>query len=259
MIQPDKIDQAYELLNSGKNNFLIGGSCFLRMGKININKGIDLSGLGLDFINENNDFIEIGGMTTLRTIEISDIIKKEFDGILSNSVRNIVGVQFRNLATVGATVYSRYGFSDFITALLSLDATVVLYKGGEIKLNEFLDLGVKGTKDILIKLKIKKHDGKYCFLDMRNSSSDYAILNSSLSREEGEFKIVVGARPGRAKIAENASKFLSENELNDTIINQTVDMMAKELTFGTNFRGSAKYRKEIAKVLIKRCIMEVSK
>ena len=31
----------------------------------------------VDFINENNDFIEIGGMTTLRNIEISDIIKNE--------------------------------------------------------------------------------------------------------------------------------------------------------------------------------------
>ena len=259
LIQPDKIDEAYELLNSGRSNFIIGGCCFLRMGKLNVNKGIDISKLGLDFIDEDENFIEIGGMTSLRTVETSEIINKNFSGILGKSVSNIVGIQLRNLATVGATVYSRYGFSDFITALLSLDSTVVLYKGGEIKLNEFLDLGVKGTKDILIKLKIKKHDGKYCFLDMRNSSSDYAILNSSLSREEGEFKIVVGARPGRAKIAENASKFLSENELNDTIINQTVDMMAKELTFGTNFRGSAKYRKEIAKVLIKRCIMEVSK
>ena len=198
-------------------------------------------------------------MTPLRKIEVSKSINENFNGILSKSVSNIVGIQLRNLATLGGTVYSRYGFSDLITALLALDATVFLYKGGETLLENFLEEGINGYKDILLKVKIKKNNGKYCFLDMRNSKSDYAILNSAVSNENGKFRIVVGARPGRAKLSEKASKFLSENELNDININNSINIMSEEMNFGTNFRGSAEYRKEISKVLIRRCIMEVSK
>jgi CO/xanthine dehydrogenase FAD-binding subunit len=259
LIQPNNIDEAYEILNSGKNNFILGGCCFLRMGNLNINKAIDISKLNLDFIEENDEFIEIGAMTPFRKIEISKSINENFSGILSKAVSNIVGIQFRNLATIGGTVYSRYGFSDLITALLVLDTTVFLYKGGEILLEKFLEKGAENNKDILLKVRIKKNKGKYCFLDMRNSKSDYAILNSAVSNEDGKFRIVIGARPGRAKLSEKASEFLSENELSDININNSINIMSEEIKFGTNFRGSAEYRKEISKVLIRRCIMEVSK
>ena len=45
---------------------------------------------------------------------------------------HIVGVPFRNCATVGGSVFSRFGFSDLTCALLALDASVVLYRGGEL-------------------------------------------------------------------------------------------------------------------------------
>ncbi|TCO74622.1 FAD binding domain-containing protein [Marinisporobacter balticus] len=86
----------------------------------------------------------------------------------------IIGVQLRNLVTVGGTVYARYGFLDFITALLALNVSVELYKEGRMSLEEFLQKSVQN--DILVKIILYKDDRR-------------AVPNLN-----GAFKIAVGVR-----------------------------------------------------------------
>ena len=155
LVQPTSLEEAYEILTKRKNNIVIGGSAFLRMGKKRIGTGIDLSALNLNLIEESSDYIEIGSMTTLRDLEVSPILNKYFDGVLPKSVRDIIGVQFRNVVTVGGSVFSRYGFSELIVGLLALETEVELYKGGRMLLEEFLNKDYE--KDILVKLYIKKN------------------------------------------------------------------------------------------------------
>ncbi|MFR3499726.1 MAG: FAD binding domain-containing protein, partial [Paraclostridium bifermentans] len=100
IVQPNTLEEAYSILTKRKNNQILGGTAFLRMGKKRIGTGIELSNLNLDYIKEDDNFIEIGAMTTLRSLETSDIIKNNFK-ILTDSVRDIIGVQFRNVVTVG--------------------------------------------------------------------------------------------------------------------------------------------------------------
>ena len=242
LVQPASIDEAYEILMKRKNNQIIGGSAFLRMGKKRIGTGIDLSNLNLNTIEENEDYIEIGAMTTLRDMEVSPILNKYFNNIIPNSVSDIIGVQFRNVATVGASVFSKYGFSDVIVGLLAL--VNVLNREFE--------------KDILVKLYIKKNNAKAAYKCMRNSRSDYPILNVSVSNTNGNFKICVGARPQRATVAVKASEFLSNNELNNENIVKASKIAAEELSFGSNMRASREYRKAICISLVKNALMEVS-
>lgn len=252
---PQTLEEAYRLLNDKKSNTILGGCAYIRMGEKNIATAIDLGKLNLNFIYEKDATIEIGAMTTFREIETSPILKKYFSGILSESVKNIVGVQFRNIVTVGGTVYSRYGFSDLITALLSLDTEVMLQGKGRIPLERFLEEG--SHKDILVKIIIPKTNRKAVFQMMRNSKSDYAILNVAVSNKEDDWKIVVGARPNRAKIAKEASEYLSKDNLTQVDIDFAAGLAVKELTFGSNMRGSKEYREAICQVLVKRAIMEV--
>lgn len=100
------------------------------MGSQTIHTGIDLSQLGLDQIVENEEAIEIGAMCSLRMIETHPLMNEYFSGIVAESVKDIVGVQFRNCATIGGSIYSRFGFSDILTVLLALDTYVELYHGG---------------------------------------------------------------------------------------------------------------------------------
>ena len=59
-------------------------------------------------------------MTSYRSVETCDILKKYFNGVIADSVSSIIGTQFRNTVTVGGSVYGRFGFSDFLTPLLAL-------------------------------------------------------------------------------------------------------------------------------------------
>lgn len=256
LVQPTSLEEAYEILTKRKNNVVIGGSAFLRMGKKRIGTGIDLSALNLNLIEESSDYIEIGAMTTLRDLEVNPILNKYFDGVLSKSVRDIIGIQFRNVVTVGGSVFSRYGFSDLIVGLLALETEVELYNGGRMSLEEFLNKNYE--KDILVKLYIKKNNANAVYKCMRNSRSDYPILNMSVSKTDNNFKICVGARPQRATVAYKASEFLSNNELNEENIIKASEIASEELVFGSNMRASKEYRKAVCKSLVKNALMEVS-
>ena len=71
----------------------------------------------------------IGCMVTLRELEVHEGLKGTFGNIFKEAVRHIVGVQFRNLATVGGSIFPRFGFSDVLTAFMSCDSYVEAVSG----------------------------------------------------------------------------------------------------------------------------------
>ncbi|MGF7058161.1 FAD binding domain-containing protein [Brassicibacter mesophilus] len=246
-VAPKSIEKAYEILMARKNNIILGGCGFIKLGSKNIGTAIDLCNLSLDYIIENEDKILIGADTTLRQLETNNIIKNYCGGAISQGVSNIVGVQFRNMARVGASVFSKYGFSDLLPSLLVLDARVRLYNGGVMDLKYFLEK--KYDKDILLEVILPKKDGIAEFDCLRKSSGDLSIINGAMFRSKGgEYRIAIGSRPQRAKLAEKAAKDLGDG-LN---IEKAADRAVDELHFGTNMRGRKEYREDMCKVLIKR-------
>nr|WP_066891671.1 FAD binding domain-containing protein [Clostridium nigeriense] len=250
----ESLEQAYGLLTKGKSNCILGGLLWMKMGNKAIGTGIDLSNLGLNKIEENEEEFKIGCMTTLRDIEINKSLNKYFNNILKESVENIVGVQFRNSATIGGSIYSRFGFSDILTALLALDTKVEMYNGGIISLEDFCNMPYE--KDILVNIIIKKNNCKAAYLTHRKSKTDFPVLAVAVSKCENEWKIAVGGRPIKAELAYKAQSTLSNNPTNEEI-QKALDLVVKELVYGTNMRGTKEYREILAKVLVKRCIEKI--
>ena len=124
-VMAESLEQAYEL-NQKKRNCVIGGMLWLKMGSRMVPTAIDLSNLGLNTIEENEEEFSIGCMTTLRQLEQHEGLNNYTNGAVSESVRSIVGVQFRNLATVGGSIFGRFGFSDVLTCFLA-------YLGGTVQ------------------------------------------------------------------------------------------------------------------------------
>ena len=149
----ESLEEAWEL-NQKKANRVIGGMIWLKMSRGNVGTAIDISGLGLDQIEETEDAFEIGAMVTLRQLEEHSGLAAYTDGAMRESVRHIVGVQLRNLATVGGSIYGRFGFSDVLTMFLAMDTEVELYKAGRMPLVEFAKQ--IGGRDILVKLIVQK-------------------------------------------------------------------------------------------------------
>lgn len=255
-IAPSTLEEAYNELLKNKKNIILGGTSYLRMGNVSYNTAIDLSNLSLSYIKEEKDFVCIGAMTNFRELETNSITKNLYSGILSECVKHILGVQFRANVRVGATVFSKYGFSDLIPALLAMDTTVVLYKGGEISLENYLN-EEKLRRDILVEIKIAKKPGKGSFKSIRKSKTDYAITNCCVTKDNKRIKVAIGVRPGKAMLALKTMDILNSGTIDENKIDEACEHITDNVTYGTNMRGSKEYREAVSKVLVKRALKEV--
>lgn len=238
----ESLSEAYEL-NQKKTNRIVGGMMWMRMGDNRINTAIDMSGLGLDTITETEDEFVIGCMTTLRTLENHETFGKYTGNMAKEALRYIVGVQFRNLATVGGSIYGRFGFSDVLTLFAALDCYVELYKGGNVPIQEFIHMNY--DNDILVAVHIVKTPVKITYLSQRNSATDFPVIAVAVSEYNEKLHVSIGARPVRA-----ATLTLDLSEKAD--MEHLVKKVQEQFSFGSNRRGSADYRRHIAGVLVKR-------
>lgn len=245
---PPSLEAAYELLSRDqKNNAILGGCCWLKMGRRRLRTAVDLTQLGLDRIEVRDGCVEIGACVTLRQLETAPELTGRFGGILSRCVEHIVGVQFRNCATVGGSVYSRFGFSDVTAALLALDASVVLYRQGEIPLADFMAMPIH-FDDILVKVRVRDDGRTAAYESLRRSTTDLPLLAVGVSRLDNEWIVSVGARPASARRSAEAAACLAAGGTPA----EAGEAAARELTFGTDLRAGADYRREMTKVLVRR-------
>ena len=153
----------------------------------------------------------------------------------------IVGTQFRNGATVGGSVFSRFGFSDVSTLMLAMDAKVVTHARGEVPLDEFQK--EKWDRDILTAIRIEK--GRSAAIEsVRLSKTDIPVLVCAASADERGVRVVLGSRPARAVIVAEGAK---PEELDYM-------RMAADVPMGSNARASKAYRRKVAPVLMERAV-----
>ena len=250
----ESLEEAWQL-NQKKNNRIIGGMIWLKMEKINVGTAIDLSGLGLDAIEETEEQFSIGAMVTLRQLELDAGLAAYTNGAVRESVRHIVGVQLRNLATVGGSIYSRFGFSDVLTMFLGMDTWVELYDAGRIPLTEFVNM--KKDNDILVNIIVRKEPLLTCYLSQRNIKTDFPVLTCAASVIGNEARTVIGARPARAMIVEDKKQILKNfrnmtKKQKEEAIEAFAEYAAENVPTAGNMRGSKEYRTLLVKVLTRR-------
>lgn len=232
--------------NKKRSNRVLGGMGWMKMSSANVASVIDLSDLQLNQIEETEEEFIIGAMVSLRQFETHEGFNQYFDNAAKESVRHIVGVQFRNCATMGGSVWLRPGFSDPLTLLLTLDTQVELWNGQEesifIPLSEFCEM--KKDNSILMAIHVKKDARKVAYQSFRNTETDFPVLTTSVSKVNGIYRAAVGARPALA-VAVEADHV-------DELIKK-----AQDLKYSSNIRASAEYRKMLADVLIRRAVKEL--
>ena len=241
-IRAQNLEEAWQL-NQNKSNRIIGGMLWLRLGKGSVNTAIDLCDLGLNTIEETDEQFSIGAMVTLRDIEMHDSLNAYTNGAIANAVKDIVGVQFRNMATVGGSIWSRFGFSDVLTVFLAMDSYVELYKGGIIPLEQFTKM--KKDNDILVRLIVKKTPCRIIYSSVRNQRTDFPVLACAVSCINGQYHASIGARPARAMLVCNAEA------------DGFASYVADNAPTGSNMRGSKEYRTHLIRVLVERSMHEL--
>ncbi len=235
-VKVESLEQAYEL-NQKRSAKVLGGTLWLKMGNRNVQTAIDLSNLGLDKIEETEDAFKIGTMTTLRQIEKHEGLNAYTNGAVKECVRHIVGTQFRNCATVGGSIFGRFGFSDVLTCFLAMDTYVELYPTGIVSLEEFAKMPY--GNEILVSLIVKKKPMNIAYETVRNQATDFPVIAVAVSKWDEKYHVSIGARPAKAAL-------VTVDNIEDAA------EIAGRFNYGNNLRGSAEYRQHVAGVLVKR-------
>ena len=258
-VRAQSLDEAYELYQK-KPNFVLGGMLWLKMKNKTLGTAIDLCDLGLDQIDEDENEFRIGAYATLRQIETHEALNAYTHGAIAESVRHIVGVQFRNVATVGGSIWGRFGFSDVMTIFRALGAKVQLHKAGIMDLDEFAALP-RTTRDVLVSVIVPKNAKGVVYLSQRNQSTDFPVLTCAVANRSGRYVAVIGASPYMAEPVWDEDGILdcladAKTDENNAKIDKFAEYVAEHIRFGSNIRAGAEYREIICRVLTRRAVTQ---
>ncbi len=253
-IRAQSLEEAYNLCQK-RNNVILGGMLWLKMQSRSVGTAIDLCDLRLDKIEETEDSFSIGAMVSLRALEVHPGLAALTQGAMAEAVKHIVGVQFRNVATIGGSLYGRFGFSDVLTIFQVLGAKVELYHRGMMDIADFAELP-RGTRDVLVRVVLPKDGRKTVYLSQRNTATDFPTLACAVSEQDGIHTCAIGARPGKAVVCTDAEGILAAGITEESAA-AFGKFVANQCTFGTNVRGSGQYRKKICAVLVRRALLKL--
>lgn len=252
-VRAESLEQAWQL-NQKRSARVLGGMLWLKIGKNTVGTAIDLSGLGLDAIEEDEGQFAIGAMVTLRQLELHPGFAAYTGGMAARALAPIVGVQFRNMATVGGSIWGRFGFSDVLTLFLAMDTEVELYRGGRVPLAQFAAMGY--DNDILVRLIVRKTPLRLAYQAMRIQRTDLPVLTCAAAQTEAGVRAVIGARPGKAVVVPDAAGLLAGGITPERAA-AFADDVASRTPMGGNARGSAAYRTHLCRVLTRRAVLEL--
>ena len=244
------LEEAYKLVKESPRNKIVAGGLWLKKGNADADTLIDLSNLGLDKIEDKKEYVEVGALVTQRQFEQSDLVPE----MAKEAVHSIMGPAFRNIATIGGSVYGKFGFSDVITGLLGYQVELVFYPEATISLLDYVKK--PGFYDgILTHIRIYKENLKGFFKKVGITALDYPILNVAVTKGK-EYRVVVGSRPFVAARCEKAETYLNEGGKD---FEKAAEIAVEELKFGDSIATKSEYRKHLALTYVRRGLEEVSK
>ncbi|MFN8606583.1 MAG: FAD binding domain-containing protein [Vulcanimicrobiota bacterium] len=231
---------------------------------------IDLTRLGLDYIEEDSEGLRIGATTTMHQLAVSPAVAKLANGVLSSSSCQGWPTEVRNTATLGGNLVGGGPFADSPPALLALDAEVVVARvGGEERVpiqDFFLDYRRTAVgQGILKEIQIPRPSAaaRGVFLKFGRSQVDQALVNLAVTMDvEGgrcsRVRIALGAIGRTPQRILEAERALLDRPLEPDLIDNVVSIVTELVDPVLDLRASADYRRELAGVLTRRALLQIA-
>jgi aerobic carbon-monoxide dehydrogenase medium subunit len=131
-LKPGNVKEALAMLSDHVDEckIICGGQSLLivmRQGLVVVDYLIDIKGLKeLDYIKfDAKDGLKIGATTTHKSIEKSDVIKKNYP-VLAAMEERLASIQVRNWGTIGGNLAHADAAGDPAPVLIALDATITV-------------------------------------------------------------------------------------------------------------------------------------
>ena len=266
---PSTVPEALGLLRTlgNKARPLAGGTdlmIFLQHGRVDAETLVDLGRIpglaGIDGLPDGG--LHIGALTRLRDIERSPVVRHQY-AALAESMRELAGIQIRNMATLGGNTCNASPAADTIPALMALDAVAVIAsESGERRVpytRFFVGPGrtVLAPGELLTAIELPATapgtGSRYIKLAVRNAM-DIAIVGVGVSVTlDGEHvvacRIALGA-VGPTVIRADAAEAALQGKLPDEATIQAAADAARDMARPiSDQRASAAYRKKMVGVV----------
>ena len=271
--KPTNVVEAIKLLEQyGEKSRAIAGGTDLLVEKDPETKVlVDITGLGLDYIEPDSKGVRIGATTTFAEIASSSVLDKSPYNILAHASRQIGTPQIRNLATIGGNVCNAVPSADSATALLALDATLTITNSVGQRSLDIADFFQDVRKSVLkrnelvteIQLPTFPARTATAFIKKgRVATADLAVVNVAVRVGVADdnicrdVRIALGAvapTPLRAKKAED---ILKGKKLQEELLRSVASQASEEIKPIDDVRSSAGYRVILSGVLVERALKE---
>ena len=115
---------------------------------------------------------------------------------------------------------------------------------------------MKYDRDILMNVIIKKKPCKCVYDSVRIQRTDFPVLTCATSIIDGEYKVVIGARSGKARLYGDDNNILAGGITEENAEN-FANNLVKVVPTSSNNRGSKAYRSKLVNVLTKRNLIKL--
>lgn len=221
---------------------------------------------GLNHIQGDDEGVKIGGLVSLRAIELSPLIQKEYP-VLHDAIHQIASIQVKSTGTAVGNLCIGTPASDIAPPLFILGAKLkVTGPAGEklVPIDEFYT-GVNTTilrpweigTEIIIPHASPKIGA--AFLKLVRTAADIAKVNAAVSLTIldnvcSDAKIALGSVAPTVFRARKAEQALSGKGLQAKTLDEVAQIAAQESIPITDIRSTKEYRQDMVKVLVKRAI-----
>ena len=126
--QPTDLDEAVKLLRRRKIRTVPigGGGDLVSAAPPNVQAVVDLSALGLSYINAVESGLEIGATTTLQTLADDAQVRAYAGGMLVKAILDTASRNVREAATLAGSIVASDGKTPLLAALFALDAQLTI-------------------------------------------------------------------------------------------------------------------------------------
>ena len=269
---PNSTLTAVKLLDSLENaKVFIGGTDLLPQIRDQVLQPEHLINLNniaeLCYVKELNGQICIGSTTPLRNVVNSPHVKKNFLA-LYDAVSIMGSPQIRNRASITGNICNASPAADSAPPLYVHNAEVIiksLHRTKALPINE-LFLGPKinclQPNELLteIRIPIPRQNSSSSFLRIGRRKAFTLSVVSAATYLEMESRNCIDARIALGSIASTpirvqvVEEILKDRELTPELINEASELSKECVMPITDIRGTADYRKDMCKVLVKRTI-----
>lgn len=239
--RPKSIEEAYEIYKKGRSIFLAGGTFIGSKRNIKLENLIDLQETKLNYIQEKDDSIHMGAMTTISDIAAAKTIASSFSGILNKAACRLASPAIRNISTIGGNIMSGIPWSDITPVLLSIDAELLLFDGEthRVKIDDFFE-DSKFRNMLLLEVIIKRW-GRGSYRRFSRTEIDIPQIVCVLTKYN-KVRAVAGAIWKFPQRIRGLETVLEKGRVSD---NEVKDIVGKEVKAFSDLRGKAEFKKKI--------------